>query len=124
MRKRNEAKPIQGWGWLGDAAEEAAVQAMSPARRSKNASAATAATKANRKSAAGRAGLSANDGGVATLTDDEYRRLAAQRYESEAKIEFDPHARVSRSEDRTGETGAWVQGWVFVLKPGGVASLR
>ncbi len=114
MRKRNEAKPIQGWGWLGDAAEEAVVQAMAPARRSKNATA-TAATKANKKSAASHG--ETKPGGVAQLTDDDYRQLAEQRYESEGEVEIDPHARVSRSEDRMGETGAWVQGWVFVSKP-------
>jgi len=42
MRKRHQSKLIQGWGWLGDAAEEAAVEAMAPARRPKNASTATA----------------------------------------------------------------------------------
>jgi hypothetical protein len=36
MRRRNEPKPIQGWGWLGDAAEEAAVQRMAPASRVKD----------------------------------------------------------------------------------------
>ncbi len=113
MRKRNEPKPIQGWGWLGDAAEQAAVQAMSPARRSKDASAATAATKANRKSAAGRAGVPAKGG----MSDDHYRHLAKQQYESEGEIEIDPKARVSRSEDHTGEIGAYVQAWVFVEKP-------
>ncbi len=113
MRKRNEAKPIQGWGWLGDAAEEAAVQAMAPACGLKNARAATVATKANRKSAAGRAGVPAKHG----MSDDEYRELAAQQYQSVGKIEIDPHARVSRSEDATGEIGVWVQGWVFVYKP-------
>jgi len=58
--------------------------------------------------------LSANGSGIAQLSDDEYRRLAKQQYESEGKIEIDQHARVSRSEDG----GAWVQGWVFVSEPG------
>jgi len=48
-------------------------------------------------------------GGGMQLSDDEYRRLASQHYQSEGKIEIDLHARVSRS-----ETGAWVQSWVFV----------
>ena len=100
MRKRNEPKPIQGWGWLGDAAEEAAVEATAPARRLKDASTATAAVNGKHRT------------GVAQLGDDEYRRLAEQQYESEDKIEIDPHGRVSRS-----ETGAWVQAWVFVYKP-------
>ncbi len=108
MRKRNEPKPIQGLGWLGDAAEQAAVEAMAPAGRSKNARAAKATTKANRKSAAGRAGVPAKHG----MSDDDYRQLAEQHYESERKIEIDPHARVSRS-----ESGAWVQAWVFVYRP-------
>ena len=112
MRKRNEPKPIQGWGWLGDAAEEAAVQAMAPARRVKN-----AGIKGQRRSAFGRAGVPANNGGVAQPSDDEYRRLAKQQYESEGKIEIDLHARVSRSEDHSGEIGAWVQAWVFVYRP-------
>jgi hypothetical protein len=101
MRKRNEAKPIQGWGWLGDAAEEAAVQRMAPARRLKNASTATAVVKGKHRT------------GVAQLGDDEYRRLAKQQYQSKGKIEIDPHGRVSRS-----ETGAWVEAWVFIGKPG------
>jgi len=112
MRKRNEAKPIQGWGWLGDAAEEAAVRAMAPARRVKN-----AGMKGQRRSALGRAGVPANNGGVAQLSDDEYRRVAEQQYGAGGKIKIDPHGRVSRSEDQTGEIGAWVQAWVFVYKP-------
>jgi hypothetical protein len=116
MRKRNEAKPIQGWGWLGDAAEEAAVQAMAPARMLKDASTATAATKAKQKSAV--RAVPAKGSGDAQLGDDEYRRLAKQQYESEGQIEIDPHGRVSRSQDETGETGAWVKAWVFVYRPG------
>ena len=58
--------------------------------------------------------------GVAHLTDDHYRQLAKQQHELEGKIEIDPHARVSRSEDVLGELGAWVQGWVFVSKPSGI----
>ncbi len=118
MRRRNERKPIQGWGWLGNAAEEAAVEAMAPARPRKNGSTATAAMKANSKSAAGRAGVPPKPGGDHQLTDDEYRKLAKQQHESEGEIEIDPHARVSRSEDETGEIGAYVQAWVFVYKPG------
>ncbi len=115
MRKRNEGKPIHGWGWLGDAAEEAAVEAMAPPRRLKNASTTTAAMKPNnKKNAAGRAGVPAKDG----MSDDEYRQLAKQQYESEGEIEIDPKARVSRSEDQTGEIGAYVQAWVFVYKTG------
>ena len=117
MRKRNEAEAIQGWGWLGDAAEEAAVGAMAPARRMKTANATTATMKEKRKTAAGRVRLSANGCGIAQLSDDEYRRLAKQQYESEGKIEIDLHARISRSDDHTGEIGAWVQAWVFVCKP-------
>jgi hypothetical protein len=114
MRKRNEAKPIQGWGWLGDAAEEAAVRATAPARMLKDASTATAATKAKQKSAV--RAVPAKGSGDAQLGDDEYRRLAKQQYESEGQIEIDPHGRVSRSEEQTGEIGAWVQTWVFVGK--------
>ena len=109
MRKRNEAKPIQGWGWLGDAAEEAAVQATAPARRLKNAD----TTRAAKKSAPGRARVPTEGGGTQP-SDDDYRRLAKQQYESEGKIEIDPHGRVSRSENG----GAWVQGWVFVHAAG------
>ena len=113
MRKRNEAKPIQGWGWLGDAAEEAAVQAMAPARRPKNASTGMTAIKTKSKSAAGGARVPAKND-FAQLSDDEYRRLAKQQHESEGKIEIDLHARISLSEDG----GAWVQGWVFVHAAG------
>ncbi len=87
---------------------------MAPAGRSKNASTATAATKANRKTAAGRAGVPAKHG----MSDDDHRELAKQQYESEGEIEVDQKARVSRSEDHTGEIGAYVQAWVFVCKPG------
>jgi len=111
MRTRNEAKPIQGWGWLGDAAEEAEVPAMVPARSRKN-----GGTK--RKSAAGLAQVPV-DGSGTQLGDDEYRRLAKQQHESQGKIEIDPHGRVSRSEDQTGEIGAWVQAWAFVYRPEG-----
>jgi hypothetical protein len=103
MRKRNEPKPIQGWGWLGDAAEEAAVQTIAPVRRLKNRST-TVAVKGKDRNA------------VTQLSDDEYRRLAKQQYQSKGKIEIDPHGRVSRSEGQTGEVGAWVQAWVFVGK--------
>lgn len=89
MRKRNDPKPIQGWGWLGDAAEEAAVQAMAPAGRSKNARATTGATKAKQKTAPGRGQVPAR-GGVAQLTDNQYRQLAKQQYECEGEIEIDP----------------------------------
>ncbi len=114
MRTRHEPKPIQGWGWLGDAAEEAAVQAVPPDGRSKNAHATLSAMKPNKKSAAGRSGVPAKDG----MSDHDFRRLAQQRYQSEGKVEIDPNARVSSSEDGTGEKGAWVQAWVFVHKPG------
>jgi hypothetical protein len=114
MRKRNEPKPIQGWGWLGDAAEEAAVRALPPPCRLKNAS----TTRAAKKSAAGRVRVPANGSGIAQLSDDEYCRLAKQGYESEGKIEIDPHGMVSRSEDQTREIGAWVQEWVFVHAAG------
>jgi len=114
MRRRNEAKPIQGWGWLTDAAEEAAVQAMAPARRLKNAS----TTRAAKKGAAGRSRMPGTGGAVGQISDDEYRRFAEQQYESEGEIEIDPHGMVSRSEDHTGEIGAYVQGWVFVYKLG------
>jgi hypothetical protein len=105
MRKRHESKPIQGWGWLGDAAEEAAVQRMAPARPSN-------AIKAKQKPGAGRARVPAKGGGK-QLTDDDYRQLAQQQDESEGKVEIDPHGKVSRS-----ETGAWVEAWVFIGKPG------
>ncbi len=108
MRKR-KPKAIQGWGWLGDAAEEAAVEPMAPARPLKNACAA----RPKKQCAAGRAGVSASHG----MIDDDYRQLAKQQYEGEGEIEIDPHGRVSRSEDATGEIGAWVQAWVFVSKP-------
>jgi hypothetical protein len=114
MRKRNEAKRIQGWGWLGDAAEEAAVQATAPAGRPKNARAAMSFMKPKRKTAASHVEM--KPGGT-QLSDDMYRQLAKQQYESEGEIEVDPHARVSRSEDHTGEIGAYVQAWVFVYKP-------
>jgi hypothetical protein len=117
MRRRNEPKPIQGWGWLGDAAEEAAVQAMVPARRLKNARANMAAMKAKKKSAAGTEHVPTKPSSSAQVSDDEYRRLAKQQYESEGEIEIDAKARVSRSEDHTGEIGAYVQAWVFVYKP-------
>jgi len=104
MRKRNEPKPIQGWGWLGDAAEEAAVEATAPARPSN-------AIKAKQKPGNGRPPVAVKGG--MQLSDDEYRRFANQHYQPEGKIEIDPHGRVSRSEDG----GAWVQGWVFVRKP-------
>jgi hypothetical protein len=109
MRKRNEAKGIQGWGWLGDAAEEAAVEAMAPARSRKNGG-------RKRKSAAGLAQMPVNGSGT-QLSDGEYRRLAKQQHESQGKIEIDPRAKVSRSEDETGEIRAYVQAWVFVHKP-------
>ncbi len=118
MRKRHEGKPICGWGWLGDAAEEAAVRAMAPAGRLKSGARATvAAMKAKQRTAAGRAGASPKPGNDKQLSDDEYRQLAKQQYESEGEIEIDPHARVSRSEDETGEIGAYVQAWVFVYRP-------
>ncbi len=110
MRKRNEAKLIHGWGWLEQVAEDAAVPAMAPARPLKNASPATAAIKGKQKTAAARVS------GI-QLTDDHYRQLAKQQHESEGKIEIDPHGRVSRFEDHTGEIGAYVQAWVFVYKP-------
>lgn len=113
MRRRNEPKPIQGWGWLGDAAEEAAVQTMAPVRRLKNARATMAAMKAKKKSAAGGEHVPTKPGSNAQVSDDEYRRLAKQQYESEGEIEIDPHGRVSRSNDHTGEIGAWVQAWVW-----------
>ena len=118
MRKRNEPKPIQGWGWLGDAAEEAAVQAMAPARRLKNARDTMAAVKAKQKTTAGRASAPPKPGNDKQLSDDEYRQLAKQQYEAEGEIEIDPKARVSRSEDHAGEIGAYVQAWVFVYRPG------
>lgn len=102
MRKRNEAKPIQGWGWLGDAAEEAAVEAVAHARR-------LSAMNTKQKPGVGRARVPAKPRDGKQLTDDDYRQLAKQQYESEGEIEIDPHGRVSRS-----ETGAWVQAWVFV----------
>jgi hypothetical protein len=112
MGTRHEGKAIYGWGWLGDAAEEAAVRAMAPARRAKSAS-----TAAKQKSPAGRTHVPAKRG-VARLSDDNYRQLAKQEYAAEGKIEIDSHGRVSRSGDHTGEIGAWVQAWVFVGKPG------
>jgi hypothetical protein len=118
MRRRNEAKPIQGWGWLGDAAEEAAVRATAPARMLKDASTATAAMKARKNSAAGGEHVPTKPSSSAQLGDDEYRRLAKQQYHSKGKVEIDPNAKVSRSEDQTGETGAWVEAWVFIGKPG------
>jgi hypothetical protein len=118
MRRRHEGKPIYGCGWLGDAAEEAAVRATAPARMLKDASTATAAMKARKNSAAGGARVPVNGGGVAQLSDDEYRQLAKQQYEAEGEIEIDRKARVSRSEDQTGETGAYVQAWVFVYRLG------
>lgn len=115
MRRRREGKPIYGWGWLGDAAEEAVVGALAT-RRLKNASTATAAMKTKKESAAGGARSPAKGGGE-QLSDDGYRRLAKQQYESEGRIEIDPNANVSRSENHTGETGAYVQAWVFVYRP-------
>ena len=117
MRRRREGQPIYGWGWLGDAAEEAVVGALAPARRLKNASTATAAMRTKKESAAGGARSPVKGGGGEQLSDDEYRRLAKQHYESEGRIEIDPNANVSRSENHTGETGAYVQAWVFVYKP-------
>jgi len=105
MRRRNEPKPIHGWGWLGDAAEEAAVEATAPARPSN-------AVKAKQKPGAGRARVPVKGGGM-QLRDDEYRRLANQQYAADHKIGIDLHGRISRS-----ETGAWVDAWVFVGKPG------
>jgi hypothetical protein len=89
---------------------------MAPARRLGNARATIAGMKAKQKTTAGRARGPAR-GGVTQLSDDEYRRLAKQQHEAEGEIEIDPSAKVSRSEDDTGEIGAYVQAWVFVHKP-------
>lgn len=101
---------------MEDAAEEAAVRAMAPARRLADASTTIAAMKAKRRTAAGRAWVPAT-GGVVQLRDSEYRRLAEQQYEAEGEIEIDPNAKVGRSEDHSNEIGAWVQAWVFVYRP-------
>jgi hypothetical protein len=44
------------------------------------------------------------------LTDEQYRSLARDKYQSEGKIEIDEDAEVSRGED----AGAYVQAWVWV----------
>jgi hypothetical protein len=93
-------------GLAGDAAEEAAVQARPPTHSAD-------AIRTNQKPGAGRARAPAKPGGGKQLTDDDYGPLARQQYESHGEIEIDPHSRVSRS-----DTGAWVQGWVFVDKAG------
>ncbi len=90
------------------------MQAMAPARRVKDARVATAAMKPRKK---GAVGLECVSGSLAQPSNHDYCRLAQQQYQSEGQIEIDPHAKVSRSEDATGEIGAWVQGWVFVYKP-------
>ncbi len=93
MRRRHDPKPIQGWGWLGDAAEEAAVEAMAPAGRLKSAARVTmAAMKAKQKTPPGRARFPAEGDRIVQLSDDEYRQLAKQQYEAEGEIEIDPKA--------------------------------
>ena len=71
MRKRNEPKPIQGWGWLGDAAEEAAVEAVAPIRRLKSARATMPAVKPTRKCAGGELRVPVKPGTDKQVTDDE-----------------------------------------------------
>jgi hypothetical protein len=93
------------------------VQAMAPPCRLKNARATMAEMKAKKKSAAGGEHVPTKPSSSPQVSDDIYRRLAKQQYESDGKIEIDPHGRVSRSEDHTGEIGAYVQAWVFGYKP-------
>jgi hypothetical protein len=50
-------------------------------------------------------------------TDQAYRDLARDQFGRDGELEFDEDAKVSVSEDETGETGAYVAAWVWVALP-------
>jgi hypothetical protein len=52
-------------------------------------------------------------------TDSQIRALAVAEFANDTNLQIDADAGISRSEEPgpAGETGAWVQAWVYVSYP-------